>query len=69
MKQFSFRLQRLLQLREAAEKDRARQLGEALREEEARREALRQSQERLETARDQTAGAPIQGTDEERRGR
>ncbi|MFN8651584.1 MAG: flagellar export protein FliJ [Gemmatimonadales bacterium] len=58
MKQFSFRLQRLLQLREAAEKDRARQLGEALREEEARREALRQSQERLETARDQLMTTP-----------
>ncbi len=58
MKQFSFRLQRLLQLREAVEKERARQLGEALREEEARREALRQSQERLETARDQLMATP-----------
>lgn len=58
MKQFSFRLQRLLQLREAAEKERARHLGEALREEEARREALRQSQERLETARDQLMATP-----------
>lgn len=58
MKQFSFRLQRLLQLREAAEKERARQLGEALREEEARREALRHSQERLEEARGQLKATP-----------
>ncbi|HWA59608.1 MAG TPA: flagellar export protein FliJ [Gemmatimonadales bacterium] len=53
MKQFTFRLERLLQLREAAEKERARQLGEALREEEERREALRASQARLAEARGQ----------------
>lgn len=58
MKQFTFRLERLLQLREATEKERARQLGEALREEEARREALRQSRERLEEARGQLQTTP-----------
>ncbi len=60
MKQFSFRLERLLQLREAAEKERARQLGEALREEEARREALRRSQRRLEEARGQLTSTPTE---------
>jgi flagellar protein FliJ len=58
VKQFSFRLQRLLQLREAAEKERARDLGEALREEEARRAALRESQERLAEAHNQLAATP-----------
>jgi flagellar protein FliJ len=58
VKQFSFRLQRLLQLREAAEKERARDLGEALREEEARRAALRESQERLAEAQNQLASTP-----------
>ncbi len=58
MKRFAFRLDRLLQLREAAEKERARQLGEALKEEEQRREALRQSQERLADAQDQLSSTP-----------
>lgn len=58
MKQFSFRLQRLLQLREAAEKEHARHLGEALREEETRRAALRESQERLAEAQNQLASTP-----------
>jgi flagellar export protein FliJ len=58
VKRFTFRLERLLQLREAAEKERARQLGEALREEEERREALKASQERLAEARDQRSTTP-----------
>ena len=62
MKQFTFRLERLLQLREAAEKDHARQLGDALREEEARREALKASQEKLAEAREQYAGRPQEMT-------
>lgn len=60
MKQFTFRLERLLQLREAAEKERARQLGEALREEETRREELLASQARLEEARDQLSSTPTE---------
>lgn len=58
MKQFTFRLERLLQLREAAEKDQARQLGDALREEEARREELKASQEKLADARAQYGSRP-----------
>jgi flagellar export protein FliJ len=58
MKRFAFRLERLLQLREAAEKERARQLGEALKDEEQRREALRESQERLADAQDQLSSTP-----------
>jgi flagellar protein FliJ len=58
MKRFTFRLERLLQLREAAEKDQARQLGDALREEARRREAVAQSHERLAEARRQFAETP-----------
>ena len=58
MKQFTFRLDRLLQLREAAERERARNLGNALRDEEARRTAVRESQERLADAQDQLSSTP-----------
>lgn len=58
MKQFTFRLDRLLQLREAAEKDQARQLGDALREEETRRSELKASQEKLAEAREQYSSRP-----------
>lgn len=58
MKQFKFRLERLLQLREAAEKDQARQLGDALKDEETRREQLRASLEKLDAARDQHGPRP-----------
>jgi len=58
VKRFTFRLERLLQLREASERERARQLGEALREEEQRREALRAGEERLAEAREQCSATP-----------
>jgi flagellar export protein FliJ len=60
MKRFTFRLDRLLQLREAAERERARLLGEAMRDEEARRQAVRESEERLSEARSQLMGTPTQ---------
>lgn len=62
MKQFTFRLERLLQLREAAEKDRARQLGDALREEEVRRLQLIAGQERLAEAQTQHSERPREMT-------
>jgi flagellar export protein FliJ len=58
MKRFAFRLERLLQLRELAEREQARQLATALRNEEVRREALRQSEARLAEARAQYTGTP-----------
>jgi flagellar export protein FliJ len=58
MKRFAFRLERLLQLRELAERDQARLLAQALREEEARREALVDSERRLAEARAQFATTP-----------
>jgi flagellar export protein FliJ len=58
MKRFAFRLERLLQLREIAERDQARQLARALREEEARREAVVDSERRLAEARAQFATTP-----------
>lgn len=56
MKRFAFRLERLLQIREVAEKDKARALGLAMREEEAQREAARIGLNRLEDARAQVSG-------------
>lgn len=56
MKRFAFRLERVLELRHAAEKERARELAQALTEEEAGREALRQSLARLDEARAQLKG-------------
>jgi flagellar export protein FliJ len=58
MKRFAFRLERLLQLREAAEKERARELGTALRAEEATRRAVRESEARLLQARAQFETTP-----------
>ncbi len=58
MKRFAFRLERLLQLREASEKERARELGQARREEEARRAAVMESEARLIEAREQFQTTP-----------
>jgi flagellar export protein FliJ len=56
LKRFAFRLERVLELRQAAEKERARELAQALNEEEAGREALRQGVARLAEARTQLSG-------------
>ncbi len=53
MKQFVFRLERLRRLREVAERERARALGEAMRVEAERRAALDESIIRRESARAQ----------------
>ncbi|MEO8633728.1 MAG: hypothetical protein ABI587_00485 [Gemmatimonadales bacterium] len=53
MKRFAFRLERLLQLREAAERERARELGVALREEADRRADAVAGDARLADARAQ----------------
>ncbi len=53
MKRFSFRLERLLQLRESAERERARELGVALRDEADRRADAMAGEERLAEARAQ----------------
>lgn len=53
MKRFTFRLERLLQLRESAEQERARILGVALRDEEQAKVSADEGQARLEEARDQ----------------
>jgi flagellar export protein FliJ len=58
MKRFAFRLERLLQLRAAAERAQARQLVQALREEAADREAVRESEVRLAEARAQLVTTP-----------
>jgi flagellar export protein FliJ len=55
MKRFSFRLERLLQLREAAEQERARELGVARRDEAERRADAVAGEERLAEARAQLA--------------
>lgn len=53
MKRFSFRLERLLQIREAAEKEMARLLGVALQDEETARQVAAAAQAKLEEARGQ----------------
>jgi flagellar export protein FliJ len=53
VKRFTFRLERLLQIREAAEQEKARLLGVALREEETAKQAAIDGQARLDQARDQ----------------
>lgn len=58
MKRFVFRLERLLQLREASERERARELGEARREEELRRAAVLAGEARLLDARAQFRTTP-----------
>jgi flagellar export protein FliJ len=55
VKRFTFRLERLLQIREAAEQEKARLLGVALQAEESARLAAIAGQERLEEARGQLA--------------
>jgi flagellar FliJ protein len=54
---FRFRLERVLQLRERAEREQARALGEALREEARRERERREAEARLARAADQIAGA------------
>ena len=58
MKRFAFRLERLLQLRELAEQEQARVLAVAMREEEARRAELRESEAHLAAAREQYGMTP-----------
>ena len=53
MKRFTFRLERLLQLRETEEQEQARQLGAARRAEEEARILAERGKARLEEARDQ----------------
>lgn len=56
MKGFTFRLERVLQLRSRAERERAQALGQAMREEEVRRQALERASERLGSCGEQIAG-------------
>ena len=56
MKGFVFRLERLLELRSTAERERAQALGQAMREEETQRQALEEASERLGSCGDQIAG-------------
>lgn len=56
MKGFVFRLERLLELRSTAERERAQALGQAMRREEANRQALDEASERLGSCGDQIAG-------------
>ncbi len=58
MKKFTFRLERLLELRSAFERERARELAEARRAEAERLEALEASQRRLAEATAQVSAAP-----------
>lgn len=58
MKRFSFRLERVLQLREMAEREQARALAQALREEEERRAAALAGEARLAQARHQFLETP-----------
>jgi flagellar export protein FliJ len=58
MKRFSFRLERVLQLREAAEREQGRALARALREEEERRAQAEASETRLAAARAQCLETP-----------
>ena len=55
MKRFAFRLERLLQLRESSERERARELGAALRDEADRRAEALAGEGRLADARAQRA--------------
>jgi flagellar export protein FliJ len=56
MKGFVFRLERLLELRSTAERERAQALGHAMRKEESQRLALEEASERLGSCGDQIAG-------------
>ena len=55
MKRFTFRLERLLQLREAAEQEKARNLGVALQEEDVAKQAVTEGQARRDEAVGQLA--------------
>jgi flagellar export protein FliJ len=55
MKGFVFRLERLLELRSTAERERAQALGQAMRKEEAERQALDEASERLGNCGEQIA--------------
>jgi len=57
VKRFSFRLERLRQLREHAERAQARTLGAAMREEQERRDVLEQASDELARCREQAADA------------
>ena len=57
MNRFVFRLARVLQLRVGVEKQRAQDLGRAIQEEQARREALARAEERLQRMGQQLAGS------------
>jgi flagellar export protein FliJ len=59
MKRFTFRLQRLLELRSAVERDQARSLAEARQAEAERLRHLRASQERLDSAAGQRISGPL----------
>jgi len=61
MKRFSFRLERLRELRERAERERAGQLGDAMRDERLRAQALERACRELERAGEQAAGLPAAG--------
>ncbi len=56
MKGFVFRLERLLELRSTAERERAQALGQAMRKEETQRQALEDASERLGNCGEQIAG-------------
>jgi len=56
MKGFVFRLERLLELRSTAERERAQALGQAMRKEETQRQALDAASERLGSCGAQIAG-------------
>ena len=55
MKGFVFRLERLLELRSTVERERAQALGQAMRKEEARRQALDEASEQLGNCGEQMA--------------
>lgn len=57
MKGFTFRLERVLALRSRAERERAQALGQAMREEELRSQALKQASARLGSCGEQIADA------------
>lgn len=58
MKRFSFRLERVLQLREAAEREQARALADAVRAEEEHRARVLEAEARLSEARTQFRQTP-----------
>ena len=61
MKRFTFRLERVRELRERAERAQAAELGAAMRTEQQRRDTLESAREALNTADEQAAGAAGRG--------